>query len=253
LFELSSAADLPAARWCAILILAAVVIGWRPRITGVLHWWVSLSFSLSCAIVDGGDQVATVLTTLLVPVTLTDPRKWHWSAPPALKGKAAALVAGSAFTVIRLQVAAIYFHAAVGKIGVEEWANGTAVYYWFTHPVFGLNQSLLPLLLPVLVSPWGVVLFTWGAMLLEVVLFTGLVADRRWWPMLLWLGLAFHFGILIIHGLMSFFFAMAGALILYLRPRDRPFALSWQPLRMLARLGDHRALERSTHTSSRPA
>lgn len=238
LFELTPVAYLPAARWCAILALSAVVTGWRPRITGVLHWWVSLSFSLSCGIIDGGDQVTTVIATLLLPVALTDPRKWHWSAAPELNtqaGHAAALLARSAFTVIRLQVAAIYFHAAVGKLGVAEWVNGTAAYYWFTHPVFGLNQSLLPILVPVLASPWGVVLFTWGAMLIEVALFTGVAARRRWWPALLAVGLAFHFAILIIHGLVSFFFAMAGALILYLRPRQQTFAWRWHPVERFAR------------------
>ncbi len=37
------------------------------------------------------------------------------------------------------------------------------------------------------------------------------------------MGLLFHFSIVIVHGLVSFFFATAGALILYLHPIDKAF------------------------------
>ncbi|MFH6682314.1 hypothetical protein RI119_04800 [Bacillus amyloliquefaciens] len=62
-----------------ICILILVVIGWRPRLTGFFHWWISYSFQNSAVTLDGGDQVAAVFTLLLLPLTLTDPRKWHWS------------------------------------------------------------------------------------------------------------------------------------------------------------------------------
>lgn len=220
--------DLELARWLAIAGLALVVSGWRPRWTGVLHWWISASFAISCVLIDGGDQVTAVLTALLVPATLTDPRPWHWSALPApsrrLSGKTAALVAASALLVVRLQVAAIYLHAAVGKLGVTEWVDGTAVYYWFTHPVFGLPAALQPIAMPVLSSALGVTLITWGTIALELLLAAALVADRRLWRPLLVAGLVFHAGIVGAHGLVTFFFAMAGALVLYLRPHERPFA-----------------------------
>jgi antimicrobial peptide system SdpB family protein len=122
--------------------------------------------------------------------------------------------------VIRLQVAVVYLHASVGKMKVEEWTNGTAVYYWFLHPVFGAADWLRPVLVPLLMSPVPVTVLTWGAVILELILFAGLFMERRHRRWLLWVGLAFHFGIVLVHGLVGFFFAMAGALILYLWPPD---------------------------------
>ena len=63
------------AKAIAIILLLIVASGWRPRITGLIHWWVGVSFMSSAILVDGGDQVASVLALLLVPVTLTDQRR----------------------------------------------------------------------------------------------------------------------------------------------------------------------------------
>jgi len=48
-------------------------------ITGALHWYVAYSFINSATVIDGGDHIASILAFLLLPVTLTDTRKWHWS------------------------------------------------------------------------------------------------------------------------------------------------------------------------------
>lgn len=56
--------------------------------------------------------------------------------------------------------------------------------------------------------------------------YTVLVQPRRWWGIWLVLGVAFHLGIAVFQGLVSFFFAMASALVLYLRPVERPFGLA---------------------------
>ena len=201
---------------------------WRPRLTAIPHWWVTASFASSSLVVEGGDQVAAILALFLIPVALSDPRRWHWGAPPALEGtalKVGSLVACSCLTVIRLQVAVIYFFACTAKFAVREWANGTALYYWLVHPTFGLSQPLRPVFLPILANPWGVTLLTWGVLVMEALLFTGFLMEHRYRPLLLKAALAFHFGIVIFHGLFTFFLAMAGALILYLRPVDRPFRL----------------------------
>jgi antimicrobial peptide system SdpB family protein len=230
---------LEAGRWFSIAVLLLVISGWRPRVTGVLHWWVCASYSAAAVLVDGGDQVTAVLTLLLIPVTLTDGRTWHWSparpasSPSSSSSSAGAgetarvgvprLIALSVMLVIRLQVSIIYFQSGVAKLEVPEWANGTALYYWFTHPVYGLSPWRERLFMPLLTNPLGVTLATWGVMAFEVMLFTALVMNRTWWKYLLPLGIAFHFGIVVVHGLVSFFFAMAGALVLYLRPWDEEF------------------------------
>lgn len=229
LFFLVPTGYLEVARWVSVCCLLLVVSGWRPRFTAILHWWVSFSLAAAAVLVDGGDHVAAVLTLLLLPVALTDGRKWHWLPPRDTHASRAFLVSSqialSALLVCRLQVALIYFHAAVGKMAVPQWANGTAVYYWFTHPTFGAPAWLEPYLLPLITSSVGVTALTWGTIIFELALFLAFASDKRWWPYLLGVGVIFHFGILIVHGLVTFFFSMAGALILYLRPTERPFPL----------------------------
>lgn len=211
------------AKWIFIGILVLVISGWRPRITGLLHWWVSFSFATGGVLIDGGDQITQVLTFFLIPVTLADGRRWHWQDTrienPAISQRIGILIAWSAFFMIRLQVAFIYFHAGIGKLAVEEWTNGTAMYYWFTNPNFGLVEGLKPLLMPLMTDPIGVTISTWSVLLLEILLFLGIALPAKYHPFLLRLGLMFHFGIVVVHGLVSFFFAMAGALILFLGPK----------------------------------
>jgi antimicrobial peptide system SdpB family protein len=220
------------ARLVSIAVLVLAASGWRPRWTAVPQWWVTASLAVSSTIPDGGDQIAGLATLLLLPLCLTDPRRWHWQAPPgpdhAGATPALRVVAWSAVLVVRVQVAGIYLQAAVAKFGVEEWADGTALYYWMTDPAFGAPGWAEGLVAPVITSS-AVVALTYGAMLLELVLFTALVMPRQRWGPLLVAGLVFHGAIAVLMGLLSFGFAMAGCLLVYLRPAD-------QPLRPPARL-----------------
>ena len=227
-FFLFEPAQLEIARWIAIAILVVVASGWRPRLTGLLHWWISVSWASSGVVIDGGDQVTAVLSSLLLPITLSDGRAWHWSRPrsaasPTHWSEVMRLIARSTLLVIRLQVAIIYFNAGVAKLFVTEWNNGTAMYYWLLHPLFGAPEWVRPLLMPVVQDPLAVTLFTWCVMLFEVTLGFALVMNRKWWRPLLITGMAFHLGIGVVHGLVSFGLAMAGALVLFLQPYDRPF------------------------------
>lgn len=218
---------LEVAQWASVVVLLVVATGWRPRFTGLAHWWLSYSLHASAITLDGGDQVTEVLTLLLLPVTLTDPRRWHWEAPPIPRlgfvSSSARLLALSCLLAVRVQVAAIYFHASTGKLRVEEWANGTAVYYWFTDPSFGAAGWLRPALMPLLTNPFGVALLTWGALFLEIVLFMALVMPTWAWGPVLVVGILFHAMIGVVHGLVSFSLAMIAALVLYLRPCRREF------------------------------
>jgi len=67
---------------------------------------------------------------------------------------------------------------------------------------------------------------SWGAILLELTLLLGLVIDKKYRKALLYAGLGFHFLILLIIGLFSFFFAIGGALIAFLWPIDEPIDFS---------------------------
>src|SRR2546430_12194336 len=132
--------DLALGQAIAAVILLVVASGWRPRLTGVPHWWISYSFAVSATIPDGGDQVIQILALLLVPVNLTDPRAWHWQSAPQTPRPIASLVAWSALFVARLQVAGIYFDSSLAKLATPVWVDGTALYYLATDPAFGLPR-----------------------------------------------------------------------------------------------------------------
>jgi antimicrobial peptide system SdpB family protein len=222
------------ARWIAIGILVVVLSGWRPRITGLLHWWVCVSLVNSVLLIDGGDHVTLVLSFLLLPIALTDPRRSHFARRPRVEeaprspGEAIRrLVAVFAHLAIRFQLAVLYLHAAFAKCGVPEWQNGTAIYYWLVDPQYGAAEWLQPMILPLLRLPYVLTPVTWGVIALEFALFAGLLAERRYRPILLAAGLSLHLAIAVMHGLISFSLAMAGALILFLRPLDREFTADW--------------------------
>jgi antimicrobial peptide system SdpB family protein len=218
------------ARWLGVAILLVVASGWRPRITAIGHWWVSFSLFASATIPDGGDQATAVITLLLLPVALTDARRWHWQALPdgtsTPMHAALRLLALSALFVIRLQVAGIYLNSSIAKLAVTEWRDGTAVYYWISQPVFGAPGWLHGLLLAVAATSLGVIAMTWGSLILEFTIAIAIVMPRRSWKYLLVAGILFHGFIALMMGLVSFSTAMAAALILYLRPVDEPFNLS---------------------------
>lgn len=229
LFCLDLPGGLNVARWIGVAILVVVASGWRPRWTALPHWWVSFSVMWSITPTDGGDQVTAVLTFLLLPFLLTDGRRWHWTAPALATasdhGGYRRLIAHFTLVVVRLQVAAIYFHAAIAKMGVPEWADGTALYYWMTSPITGSPAWLDPIVNPIITSAAGVSALTWGTMLLELVLGLALVLPRWTWRPLLLGGLLLHASITVAIGLLSFSLAMAGALVLYLCPADQPLQL----------------------------
>ncbi|HVP60343.1 MAG TPA: sporulation-delaying protein SdpB family protein [Myxococcaceae bacterium] len=213
---------LVAAKLLAVAVLLLVIVGWRPRFTALPHWWISYSFAASASMIDGGDQIAATLCLLLLPVALTDDRSWHWTGTGA-GGPAASIAAQTGWVLIRVQMAIVYLFAAVLKFPSEEWANGTALYYWWRNPAFGAAGLLRP------VTDWIgrtvlVVPLTWSALLLELCLAAALVAPLRFRSTLLPVAVLFHLGIALTHGLVTFAVTMSAALILYLRPAWRPFA-----------------------------
>lgn len=219
------------AKLISIIILALVVSGYIPRITGILHWWVSFSFFNSCLVADGGDQITSVLTLLLIPITLMDGRNNHWNnaiQTSCYKNFTAFIL----FSIMELQVAVVYLQAGIEKpYKVAEWVDGTAIYYWLNHNVYGASPAVLAWMDTLLDYPFIVSLFTWGAILFELLLFGVFFMARNRRVKLLKLVLAFHFTIIIFHGLPSFFFAMAAAATLYLTPKE--WSLHFQKYRLV--------------------
>lgn len=213
--------NLIVAKLISIIVLLLVISGFYPFITGVLHWYITYSFFYACSLIDGGDHVSAILTFLLIPVTLTDKRKNHWFFKEYELNTFRALVAKVFYSLIKIQICAIYLHAFVGKIPIDEWLNGTATYYWLTHEYFGINDAIKPIYLFFLSNSFFVTIITWGVLFFEFFLSTAIFIDNKERKIkLFFLGILFHLFILITHGLITFFFAMFSGLILYLLPNN---------------------------------
>ncbi len=224
---------LDVSRWLCVAALLIVASGWRPRFTALFHWWITFSLQANALVLDGGDQVAAVLALLLLPVALTDGRAWHWSSGPEQLMRSSAVRKCWAFmghVLIRFQVAGIYFHAALGKMTVPEWKDGTAMYYWGSHETFGSPPWIDWWLRPILTHGWSVSIFTWSVVLFELLLSLCIAMERRYQRLLLYVAIAFHVGIVFVQGLASFGTTMVAALVLYLRPWSR--SLTWIPARV---------------------
>lgn len=223
LFYLFGYANLPYVRGLVILVLLAVVSGYRPRLTGVLHWWVMFSFQQAASVLEGGDQVVSILTLLLIPITLLDNRPNHWAPARPRQSLYRSFAGNVFFTLIALQMSAVYFHAAVEKMYRSlEWRNGTALYYFSKDASFGSPPWFAPLYDWLLQLPLVVSTLTWSVMLFELLLFGALFMSESRRKLMLPLGIIFHLFIAIQFGLVSFFFSMTGGLILYLLPRATP-------------------------------
>lgn len=218
--------NLELARWLCIAGLMIVASGWRPRVTGILHWWIAHSIH-SCVIpIDGGDQAAKVITLLLIPLTLMDHRSSHWvkELTSERQSKTKSTIALISVGLIQLQVAGIYFHAALAKTHVEEWADGTAMYYILSNSHFGLPASILEFAMPLLSLGWFCALLTWSVVILEFALAFSCFFSPRGQRLMFGLGIALHLGILVFQGISSFSVTMCALLIFFLCNWSR-----WEP------------------------
>lgn len=219
LFDLLGSNNLILAKVICIAVLLAVISGVYPKLTAIPHWFVSWSYFNSTAIIDGGDQVTAVLTLLLIPICLSDNRKNHWL--PAVERTANSakyinIINYSFFILIQVQVSLIYFEAAVDKFKVDDWTNGTSVYYWLSHSWFGVPVYLSAVMKVIIENPYGITLMTWGTIVVELLLFMSILMSVSAKKFMLYTGLCLHLLFMVFFGLFSFYFAMAGALILYL-------------------------------------
>ncbi|GLO66115.1 sporulation-delaying protein SdpB family protein [Oceanobacillus kimchii] len=211
-------------RWICVLILIVVASGWRPRFTGIFHWWVSFSLLSSGVTIDGGENVAAVLTFLLIPMTLSDPRKNHWEKIELKENEGIyrRITALINIVFIRIQVAIIYFHSTVAKLNVPEWIDGTAVWYYIQSPMLGFNDFLNSLF-NFATSSKLILIPTWGTLILQTILFMALFAPKKYWKYFLMAAIFMHEIFALLLGLVSFSLIMLGALVLYLRPIEEPF------------------------------
>lgn len=200
------------ARVALMVILGLVVAGVVPAVTSFLHLWASFSIASSVALPDGGDQVAVIATFLIAFITLGDIRLCAWTSSPPKRGPAVlAGVGGAAIFILRLQIAFIYLQSGLSKLGVEDWLNGSALYYVVRDPSFGATGPIGEVLRAMTAVPLGTALLTWGTISLETAAGVLVLSRPRRRQGALVLVVALHVGILLAIGLWSFAIIMIGA------------------------------------------
>jgi antimicrobial peptide system SdpB family protein len=227
-------------------LLAVIVSGWRPRYTGIIHWWIASSLQNTGSTLDGGEQVATAITLLLIPITLLDTRKWHWQAPQFSNlrwGQHSSVIAFVFLFAIKVQMAVIYFNAGIARLKNPEWIDGSAVYYYFNSAMLGFNVTMLSLFKPLLISPF-VFVITWGTTVAELLLAAALLAPIKHYKWYFWIGMLLHALIAVLLGLWTFSAIMIAGLILSYRDYDNIFHFKW-----LKKLGDKLRLSRRERKS----
>ena len=129
--------------------------------------------------VDGGDQVTAVLTLLLLPVTLTDRRAWHWQNSEHHVADWKYLLAISSLVAVRIQVAGRILPCGGGK--TRSFKSGQTAPPFSPgerHPDFGASRLVWHLVEPLVRHGTTLALMTWGAIILELFLFAALVMPK---------------------------------------------------------------------------
>lgn len=201
----------------SILILLFVFSGYFPRLSIILHAWIHISICNSFIVIEGGDQIASNLCLLLIPICLFDKRRNQWQElKKEQSSKSVNIFLNTYYFLILLQVSVIYLHAATGKLMQADWLDGTCLYYWTTNNVFGAPLFLQKVYNLITLSRFAPI-FTWSVIFFELGLFACILStSKKIKQFFLIAGILFHFGIFITHGLIEFFFASSAALILYL-------------------------------------
>lgn len=214
------AEDPDTARWIGVALLCPVLLGLFPPATGILHWYVAVSVFWTITPMEGGDQLAAVITLFLIPVCFSDTRLVVWSGSPRSGSRATHVVGNTALLLIAAQVVIVYANSAIAKFSSTPWVEGTALWYWMQHPAFGAPQWLYQPALDLLAQPAGAAVVTWGTIALELfVMATIFCCDRRIRRAGWVAGVFFHLVIAVVIGLVTFGMVMVGALTLALLVR----------------------------------
>lgn len=220
--------------YIVIIILTLVIVGFYPRILSILHAIVNFSIFNSMLIIEGGDQICLVISFLLIPICILDNRVNGWSKNLRIYQQSDLLITNAkyAFLFIQIQVAVIYFNAAIAKIYAPEWSNGTAVYYWFNDNIFGAGRIVKESLGFLFESDYSVTFLNWGVISLELFLAILIFLPSRYKLVGFFLGIIFHFFIIVVHGLPTFFLSMLSILILYTWEINNPISNNYEKIKL---------------------
>lgn len=197
--------DLQWVSWILIAGLVLVISGALPRMTAVLHVWITLSISTAIVLPDGGESAAQLFCVFFLLIALADSRRNHWTVSPAgTSPSPLAPAAWAGWWGLRVQVFWIYVTASIAKFSVAEWADGSAIYYVTRQVFFGVDGPLAGPILFLTEIPIVSLGLTWGSMILELSIAILVLLPYRYRRGAFFLSAMFHVGIIFTIGLWSF-------------------------------------------------
>jgi hypothetical protein len=169
--------------WVAAAV--ALLIGYRPLLTGLTCWACAVSFwNINYGLCNGGDQVRNAL--FLCVACGRSGAVWGVQSVRNRAESRPVLVPGWPAKVLIVQFACLYAFSAVYKLLSPGWQSGYVMYFVNHDLEWCLTPGLSPLL-PVFahrLSSWAAVVWELG--------FPLLIAFRRTRAATLWVGVVFH-------------------------------------------------------------
>lgn len=222
IFNLFYSENLLLAKIISCVLLIIIMLGFIPRITCFLQWWLSFSIYASSYITEGGDQINMILSFLIIPICLLDNRMNQWTSKfvPINNLEIQKITVFFSLILIKVQIAVLYFMAGFGKIYNDQWREGTALYYWVSNNNIGFGKFIEPVFLYIFSNRYILFFSTWGIMVFEMVLSIILLTNinKR---IFFYLAILFHISIFVCFGLFSFGISMSASLLLYFLPFNR--------------------------------
>jgi len=224
----------------AIAIAILVVIGYKPRVMIPLHWLMTWSFQERNQLLgDGGDNLMRIVLLFLVAVNTGAyfsvsaghrpawPR-WRmgmvhlWESAMGFLRPTLAVLHNIGVLLILVQLSMLYMSTGLYKAMGELWQNGTALYY-----ILRVDEFSWPGMAEIIYrSPYLVVLGTYGTVLFEVTFAPSLL--NRWTRYAtIVAGIAFHVGIALFMGLVTFAWSLLGIYPLLLTDQEYRRAAAW--------------------------
>ncbi|MDO8998488.1 MAG: hypothetical protein Q7W45_01900 [Bacteroidota bacterium] len=227
-FDIYSLFSFSFSYFVSIVVLIITILGYFPSIMGLLHFYVTASFSTHFSIFcDGGDYLTALITFLFIPITLTDNRinSWKPFKETRFYNSFQRISIYINYNILKFLICIVYFHAATAKFHITEWYNGTAIYYFLSEPLSGNTFFVENYFFKALISnSFFIALITWGTLIIEVLIAFMLFSNNiKLKKIVFILGMVLHLLIIPTFNIPAFSFRMIACLFFYLivQPTER--------------------------------
>lgn len=200
-------------KYIVIVCLILIIIGYLPQLMGIIHFYIAYSVQNTMTIIDGGEQVAMVMTFWLMLISLFDNRTNHWQKVRS-RWKYNKAIGWGFIITLNFQISYLYLNSAITKMKNKEWLDGSAVYYYLNDNLYGLPKPLYNTFSFILESPL-VGFITWGTLLLQLLIFASVFSNSKYKKIIFYLAIFMHEIFALFMGLISFSIVMLAVLIFY--------------------------------------